>query len=213
VTALKRFPSAHLATSHRRRIDERGHPLSDQPTTMPISRDDLRIDGISLINALLMLGHDFVWEPSSSVFRTSTARVDDEALIGLLGKEGRGLADFTLWCKLALRGDCVFLANRLSSFRIRSEQQTLATDVSSKALVAILELSDRWFSTGFHEHVPPNLLRAQRIGALADTFAGRDEWHLHALPLCTALNANPEQLLVDWRARRHPFFMQSDSRK
>jgi hypothetical protein len=60
VTALKRFPSAHLATSHRRRIDERGHPLSDQPTTMPISRDDLRIDGISLINALLMLGHDFV---------------------------------------------------------------------------------------------------------------------------------------------------------
>lgn len=212
-TALKRSPSAHLATSHRRRIDERGFPLSDQPATTPICRDDLHIDGISLVNALLLLGLNFIGEPTTTLFRTCTARIDDEALIGFLGREGRGLADLTLWCKLALRGDCVFLAERLSSFRIHSEQQTLATDVASKALVAIPELRDRWLTTGLHEHVPPNLLRVLQTSERMTSIATRDDWYLHVLQLFTPPGAVPEQQLVDWRAKRHLFFMQSLNEK
>jgi Glycosyl transferase family 2 len=103
VTALRANPCAHLATSHRRRIDDRGFPLNDQPATQPITREDIRIDGLSLVNALLMLGLNFVGEPSTAMFRTRVARLGDETLIEFLDEFGRGVADIVLWSKLALR--------------------------------------------------------------------------------------------------------------
>jgi glycosyltransferase involved in cell wall biosynthesis len=205
VAALRRFPSAHLATSHRRRVDERGFPLSDQPATTPITRDDRYIDGLSLVNALLMLGLNFVGEPSTALFRTSVARVGDENLLHFLDSFGRGVADLVLWTKLAMRGDCVFIADRLSSFRIHAEQQTQASDVSKRALTAIPELRERWQSTKLHERYPPNVLRTWPYASNALDHAAT-YWQPLMLSLFTKPSETADQMIDDWLARRHPFF-------
>ncbi len=207
VNALRDHPSAHLATSHRRCIDARGRPLSDLPATSPVTRFDCYIDGLSLINALLMLGLNFVGEPTTTLFRSNRARMDDETLIEFLDVFGRGIADMVLWCKLALRGDCVFLADRLSSFRIHSEQQTQATNVSQRALTAIPELRERWLSTGMHESYPPNVLRTRPLAGIDD--ASRSAWGAMPFTLFVPVGQTTEQLISDWQKKRHPFFAQS----
>jgi glycosyltransferase involved in cell wall biosynthesis len=205
--ALERSPSAHLATSHRRRIDERGFPLSDQPATTPVFRSDVYIDGLSLINTLVMLGLNFVGEPSTALIRRRAAVLANEDLISFLELPGRGLADMTMWLRLALRGDCVFLADRLSSFRIHNEQQTVATTVSQFALTTIPAFRERWLRYAFYERIPANLLRTlpYHESSSAETYS-EASWQLSPVPLFTPPNANLQQLVADWRAKKHPFF-------
>jgi hypothetical protein len=205
VNALRRCPSASLATSHRRRIDERGFPLNDQPATSPITQHDCVIDGISLINALMMLGLNFVGEPSTTLFRTHVARVGDEPLIHFLGDMSRGVADLTLWSKLALRGDCAFLTERLSSFRIHTEQQTQATNVSQLALTAIPALRSRWLALRWYEQFPPNVLRTLTITGFGTAHDSRP-WEALPLRLYSPTNESAAQMIANWRSRRHPFF-------
>jgi hypothetical protein len=207
VNALHKRASAHLVTSHRRRIDERGFPLNDQPATRPITREDICIDGISLINALLMLGLNFVGEPSTALFRSSVARVGTEALFEFLEARGRGVADMVLWCKLALRGDCVFLAERLSSFRIHSQQRTQTPGVPELALTAIPELRARWLLTSLHESFPPNVLRTQPLNAHGQPPLAA--WQHLPLTLFVPDGQSSAQMISDWHHRRHPFFQQS----
>jgi glycosyltransferase involved in cell wall biosynthesis len=207
--ALQRSPAAHLATSHRRRIDARGFPLRDQPATMPVFRNSVYIDGLSLVNALLLLGLNFIGEPSTTLIRRAAAAREGESLISFLDRPGRGLADTTMWLRLALRGDCVFLADRLSSFRIHDEQQTAATTVSQFALTTIPELRKEWLRFAFYERIPGNLLRTidydepQPLDARPGS-----SWQLSPIPLFTAPHANVQQLLADWLAKRNPFFAQ-----
>ncbi len=208
VRALERCPSAHLATSHRRRIDERGSPMSDQLATVPITKTDIYVDGLSLINALLMLGLNFVGEPSTAMFRRSAVEGGDGERFQFLGEMGRGIVDMVMWTQLALRGDVVFLADRLSSFRIHGEQQTATTNVSTLALTAIPALRDRWLAFDFFTRIPPNVLR---VLPLADTADGRDtqaqrDWQLLPLSTFSPPNANAEALRAQWLAKEHPFF-------
>jgi hypothetical protein len=208
VRALERCPSAHLATSHRRRIDERGSPMSDQLATVPITKTDIYVDGLSLINALLMLGLNFVGEPSTAMFRRSAVEGGDGERFHFLGEMGRGIVDMVMWTQLALRGDVVFLADRLSSFRIHGEQQTATTNVSTLALTAIPALRDRWLAFDFFARIPPNVLR---VLPLADTTEGHDaqaarDWQLLPLSTFSPPNANAEVLRAQWLAKEHPFF-------
>ncbi len=208
VRALERCPSAHLVTSHRRRIDERGSPLSDQLATVPITKTDIYVDGLSLINALLMLGLNFVGEPSTAMFRRSAVEGGDGERFYFLGEMGRGIVDMVMWTQLAMRGDVVFLADRLSSFRIHGEQQTATTNVSTLALTAIPALRDRWLAFDFFTRIPPNVLR---VLPLADTTDGRDaqaarDWQLLPMSTFSPPNANAEVLRAQWLAKEHPFF-------
>ncbi|MEQ1597373.1 MAG: glycosyltransferase [Casimicrobium sp.] len=207
VRALERCPSAHLVTSHRRRIDERGSPLSDQLATVPITKTDIYVDGLSLINALLMLGLNFVGEPSTAMFRRSAVTGESAEMFHFLGVMGRGIVDMVMWTQLAMRGDVVFLADRLSSFRIHSEQQTATTNVSTLALTAIPALRDRWLAFDFFTRVPPNVLRVMPLDATdgLDAQVTRD-WQLLALATFSPPNANAEALRAQWLAKEHPFF-------
>ena len=208
VRALERCPSAHLVTSHRRRIDERGSPLSDQLATVPITKTDIYVDGLSLINALLMLGLNFVGEPSTAMFRRSAVASESAEMFHFLGVMGRGIVDMVMWTQLAMRGDVVFLADRLSSFRIHGEQQTATTNVSTLALTAIPALRDRWLAFDFFTRVPPNVLRVMPLDALTDSDAARAASNWQLLPLATFSppNANAEALRAQWLAKEHPFF-------
>jgi Glycosyl transferase family 2 len=210
VSALNALPTAHLVSAHRRRIDERGFPMRDQPATTPIVRSSTYIDGTSLINALLMLGLNFVGEPSSAMFRRATGRVGDEPLIHFLDSMARGVADLVLWCKLSLRGDCIFLSERLTEFRIHAEQQTQATDVSTLALTAIPELRALWEKLEFVESFPPNVLRTLDLSAMIELLTQAEPptqpWSATLLALFAPPGRLESQLIGDWRAKRHPYF-------
>lgn len=200
-SALDTHPQASFATSHRRRIDAHDCPLHDQPATQPITQQDIVIDGLSLVNALLMLGLNFVGEPSTVLFRHAHGGVGDEKLIRFAQRMGQGIADLTMWCKLSLRGDCAFIADRLSCFRIHPEQQTQATNVSHKAQIGIPELRERWIKWRLHESIPPNLLRT--IPLLT---ASPGNWQHLPFALFVPPGATPEAMLREWRAKRNPFF-------
>lgn len=211
VAALNAYPTAQLVSAHRRRIDERGHPIRDQPATTPIVGRDTYIEGTSLINALLLLGLNFVGEPSSAMFRVASGRVGIEPLIHFLDSMARGVADMVLWCKLALRGDCIFLAERLTEFRIHAEQRTQATGVSTLALTAIPELREHWSRLGFIEHFPPNVLRTIDLATLdfklpTNARSVTESWGARALPLFAPTDQSESELIANWKAKRHPYF-------
>lgn len=197
---LDATPAAHLATSHRRRVDERGSPLRDSPATVPVVAVDSLVDGDSLINGLLLLGLNFVGEPSTAMLRRS-AIAAGEPLFDFLGDPGRGVSDVVLWCKLAQRGPVAFLVSRLSSFRIHGEQRQSLDGVQSLGVNSIRSMREKWMQLDGHLDIPPNVLRT--VPLPAGTAA---QWRHTAIPAFTEPGSDIEQLVADWRARRHPFF-------
>ena len=67
--AFRRAPDITLATSRRRRIDENGNVLEDQPATMPLVAANTTIAGYTLANVMLMAGLNTVGEPTTVLFR------------------------------------------------------------------------------------------------------------------------------------------------
>ncbi len=203
VAALEAEPSAVLATSARSLVDAHGGPKHDMPATVPLFREDRFVDGQSLANALLMLGLNFVGEPSTALFRKDAAQLDDdEKLFEFRGATGRGVVDFTLWTRLLCRGDAVYLRERLSSFRVHAEQRQALAEVREFAIDAIPALREKWIELGLHLAVPPNVLRARPIGARAPCT-------YDLVPGFTSQTDVAEQLVAQWRQRQHPFFAQN----
>jgi hypothetical protein len=203
-----------LVTSHRRRIDERGHPLNDQPATLPVVNADCVVAGHTLGSALLLLGLNFVGEPSTVLFRRSAAVALGEPTFDFLGEPGRGVTDIVLWAKLLAAGNAVFLKERLSCFRIHAEQGQANPLVTAKALTAIPALRQKWTSLGLHERVPPNYLLTQPLRPqrqsestpAKELLAAAPPWQLTPVPLFTPEGAHADTALTQWRAKQHPFF-------
>ncbi|MET0919240.1 MAG: glycosyltransferase family A protein, partial [Burkholderiales bacterium] len=69
VDAFVRVPGLTLATSNRRRIDADSRLLPDIPATRPAVDRDLVVGGVSLANAAIMYGLNFIGEPSTALIR------------------------------------------------------------------------------------------------------------------------------------------------
>ncbi len=192
-------PTATLVTSARALIDDRGGPKQDMPATKPLVPEDAFIDGPSLANALLLLGLNFVGEPSTVMFRRKFARLGDEPLFDFSGEFGRGITDFVLWSKLLCRGDAVYLRERLSSFRVHAEQRQALPEVRLRAIESIPALRSRWFDLGGHLSLPPSLLRTRRSQSNA--------FSLQPIESFGATEANKLTLFSQWAERTHPFFL------
>ncbi len=208
--ALDDNPGADLATSHRRRIDERGSPLRDWPATTPVLEQDSLVNGDDVINALLLLGLNFVGEPSTAMFRRS-AIADGTPLFDFLGDPGRGVSDLVLWCRLAQRGPVAFLAARLSSFRIHGEQRQTLSEVRTLGANSILSMREKWLLLGKHLDVPPNVLRVSPLPTAGTTASTANGWVYAPIPAFVPSGSDLQRLVVDWQARRHPFFTAGDN--
>src|SRR4030095_4308770 len=133
--AFLRVPDLTVATSHRWRIDRNSVVLDDMPATLPVVDGDRVIDGISLANALIMYGLNFIGEPSNGLFRKrdlAPRRAPDELPFQFNGEEVRGAIDFALWSRLLVQGNAAFFHARLSSFRVHDEQAQADTDVVAR---------------------------------------------------------------------------------
>jgi hypothetical protein len=198
VQAFAAEPTAILVTSARTLIDDLGGPKQDIPATIPLIPSDAFVDGRSLANALLMLGLNFVGEPSTVLFRRNLAKLGDEPLFDFANEFGRGVTDFVLWSKLLCRGDAVYLRERLSSFRVHAEQRQALPEVQHYAVNSIPELRNRWLELGGHLSSPPSLLRIRSIQS--------DVFRMHPIELFGASESNKKALTDQWRNRTHPFF-------
>ena len=205
--AFLQEPDVTLATSHRHRIDAQSRPMDDMPATRPIVDRDVLINGVSLANAAIMYGLNFIGEPSTALFRkrdfTELGEVGEKDLFQFDGEEVRGAIDFAMWARLLARGNAVFFHERLSSFRIHGEQAQAQSDVVARSIDGIRGLQRKWVELGLFRACPPHLLLCQ---SFPRTPAEGDDWSPQPVRSLAASQVPPEDALRAWReTTHHPF--------
>ena len=148
VDAFVRVPGLTLATSTRRRIDGNSRPLPDMPATRPAVDRDLVVGGVSLANATIMHGLNFIGEPSTALIRKRDFAlrpdIDDDHRFSFNGEEVRGAVDFAMWSRVLVQGNAAFFARRLSRFRSHGEQAQANAEVVQRSIVGIRALQRHW---------------------------------------------------------------------
>jgi glycosyltransferase involved in cell wall biosynthesis len=113
VRAFQEVPDLVLATSHRLRIDNDSRVMEDMPATLPAVARDVVVEGVSLANAVIMYGLNFIGEPSTALFRRSDFErrecLDGDRPFHFNGEEVRGAIDLAMWSRLLVQGNAVFL--------------------------------------------------------------------------------------------------------
>jgi len=132
VQAYEANPGVTLVTSHRRRIDARGHALPDDGATAPPVQADSRIAGASLIQALLESQRNFVGEPTTALFRKRDLEDARPDILSFGGEPVTWNVDVAMWLHLLTRGDAVYLTDSLSQFRQHGAQQQSSTDARAR---------------------------------------------------------------------------------
>jgi glycosyltransferase involved in cell wall biosynthesis len=156
--AFRRAPDITLATSRRRRIDERGAPLDDQPATAPIVAGDAVIAGRSLGNAMILAGLNTIGEPSTTLFRTADLLEQVPGYFRFGDEPGHGIIDMVSWAALLLRGDAVYLEERLSSFRIHDGQRQHDPAKAQRNIASIRSLQAAWLTLELDSGLNPDEL-------------------------------------------------------
>jgi hypothetical protein len=208
VDAFVRVPGLTLATSTRRRIDADSRPLPDMPATRPAVDRDLVVGGVSLANAAIMYGLNFIGEPSTVLVRKRDfARrpdIDGERPFNFNGEEVRGAVDFAMWSRVLVQGNAAFFARRLSRFRSHSEQAQARADVVERSIAGIRALQRHWLELGLFRRWPPHLLQAREFGAAASSSGA--PWRLTPVLSVPLPAVAPVDALTAWRAtKRHAF--------
>jgi glycosyltransferase involved in cell wall biosynthesis len=200
-------PDLTLATSHRLRIDADSRVIDDLPATRPVVGCDVIVEGVSLANAAIMYGINFIGEPSTALFRRSDfarrPHVDRGVPYHFDGEEVRGAIDFAMWSRLLVQGNAAFLHARLSRFRSHGEQGQARADVVSRSIAGIRGLQRKWIELGLFRRMPPHLLLAQPYPRAPER---ADDWWLEPVRSLPPSGVPPDEALRAWRAtKRHAF--------
>jgi glycosyltransferase involved in cell wall biosynthesis len=156
-----------LVTGTRRKIDERGNELEDDPSTMPLVKGDALIDGRDLGNLMLRHMLNVVGEPTTAMFRKADMLVHGDGLF-TLGNTSIGFnVDVAMWLKLLSRGDAVYIEEPLSFFRIHGSQQQQKPYVITGCLVAWADIVREGRRLGF---VQDDASYAQAISSVAAVY-------------------------------------------
>ncbi|MEO8137021.1 MAG: hypothetical protein ABI831_23960, partial [Betaproteobacteria bacterium] len=193
--------------SHRYRIDASSRVIADMPATMPAVARDVIVDGVSLANAVIMYGLNFIGEPSTALFRKRDfdlrPHMDEIRPFNFNGEEVRGAIDFAMWSRLLVQGNAAFLHERLSRFRIHEEQAQARSDVIARSIEGMRGLQRQWIELGLFRRTPPHLLRVKPLVPGAPI---PDDWSLEPVLLLPPVAVRPEEAVRAWRAtQRHPF--------
>ena len=205
--AFRLVPDLVLATSHRLRIDAGSRVVEDMPATRPAVARDVIVEGVSLANAVIMYGLNFIGEPSTALFRKRDFDrrefLDGDRPFHFNGEEVRGAADLAMWSRLLVQGNAVFLRDRLSRFRIHGEQAQARPDVVDRSIAGIRALQRQWVELGLFQCLPPHLLRVQTF---PPGDGDGDEWSLEPVLSLPPSTVPPEEAVRAWRStRRHAF--------
>jgi hypothetical protein len=205
--AFLEVPDLTLATSHRLRIDAASRVVEDLPATRPAVPCDVIVDGVSLANAVIMHGLNFIGEPSTALFRrrdfARRPHVDRGGPYHFDGEEVRGAIDLAMWSRLLVQGNAAFFHARLSRFRSHGEQKQAQPDVVARSIAGIRGLQRKWIELGLFRRLPPHLLLVQPFPRAQ---AQADEWWLEPVRSLPPAAMSPDAALHAWRStQRHAF--------
>jgi glycosyltransferase involved in cell wall biosynthesis len=209
VRAFEDVPDLTLATSHRLPIDSASRPLTDIPATRPVVPQDAIVSGVSLANAMVMHGLNFIGEPSTMMFRRSDfdgdAGFTGAGRFHFAGARVVGAIDMAMACRVLVHGNAAFFAARLSRFRLHGEQLQAQRDVVAKSIDGIRELQRRWIELGLFRRTPPGLLEVRPYQAGRDD-GGEQDWRPWYWRRDGRTGRSPDEEIRAWRSVvRHPF--------
>ncbi len=160
---FRHTPDMTLATSYRRRIDQHGRRLPDQPATVPIVNADAVIAGFTLANAMVMAGLNWVGEPSTVLFRKAELMDCAPQYFQFNGVLGLGIIDLVTWSALLLKGNGAYLTQALSSFRIHEAQRQHAPEAQQRNVESLRSLQAAWLELKLADRLSPHLLFAKSL--------------------------------------------------
>jgi O-antigen biosynthesis protein len=133
---LDAHPEVTLVTSYRRLIDEHGAALPDQPHNRSLVRVDSLLDGRGLIDLLLRFEVNVIGEPTTVMFRRADLADNRPHIMSFAGLAAPKVGDIYMWTSLLAKGQAIYLAQPLSSFRQHPAQVQRQPAFVDQAIVA-----------------------------------------------------------------------------
>ncbi len=152
VRCMEEHPDVTLVTSYRQLIDADGRLLLPTMETAHLLFEDARVSGQALGDFLLSTRINRIGEPTTVLFRKRDLQHVQPHLFSLGGQPIHWISDVVMWLNLLSRGDAIYLADSLSSFRRHAEQESAHPQARERALRAWEEI----------------FLHGQRLGFLVD---------------------------------------------
>ncbi len=136
VEYINRYPSVTLVTSYRQVIDSEGRKLPDINATKRIIQKDALINGSAVVKALVTNRINFIGEPSTVMFRKEDLTDEYPDILSFAGRKPVMNGDVAIWMKLLSKGDCIYIAESLSNFRLHKEQTQQQPGMREKGSLA-----------------------------------------------------------------------------
>jgi glycosyltransferase involved in cell wall biosynthesis len=140
---------AALCTSRRTPIDADGNVLGDIAATRPLATEDSLFEGRGFGDRILAQSLNRIGEPTTVMFRKADVEVVNDNLFRLGETDYHCLADLSLWLRLLLRGDCIYLADPLSQFRLHADQEQRDPRVAYRCLTEHVRLIEDAIALGY----------------------------------------------------------------
>jgi hypothetical protein len=208
VRAFQEVPDLVLATSHRLRIDTGSRVIDDMPATRPAVARDVIVEGVSLANAVIMYGLNFIGEPSTAMFRTSDFDrrefLDGDRPFHFNGEEVRARRRSRHVVAPSGPGQCGVSARQTEPVQDPWRTGAGPPDVVDRSIAGIRALQRQWVELGLFQSLPPHLLRVQPFPRRAD--ADGDPWVLEPVLSLPPSSVPAEEAVRIWRnTKRHAF--------
>ena len=120
VEAMLANPSCSLCTSYRILIDEEGKRMPDIKITKPLSQTDSLFDGDRMGRLILADCTNYIGEPTTVLYRKAAFPQGKQQYHTEAGVYGLG--DILNWAQLLAKGNCYYIVEPLSAFRIHKKQ-------------------------------------------------------------------------------------------
>lgn len=145
VAVLQARPDVTLVTSNRRVINEM--PGVEAPRSTIVNQD-LIAEGRSAAGCMLAaLPYNIIGEPTTTMFRRRDADAQPN-LMSFAGQPYFFCVDIVMWTNLLSKGNLVYLADHLSSYRMHPAQVGRSPEALEQGLAALAQLRASWIAQG-----------------------------------------------------------------
>lgn len=131
--------TVRIATSFRKLIDANGNGIHPIPGTERLFETDTLITGHSFAKYILEKGSNLIGEPTTAIILKEDI---PEGFGWFCGRQYTYLSDVATWLSILSKGDCVYLSEAMSYFRIHEGQHQKNKDFVQ------LRASCEWFQLG-----------------------------------------------------------------
>lgn len=122
VEGMQACPDATLVIARRYTINSAGERYAEQK--LAVANASCEMSGLSLAAFTLATGGNFIGPPPAVMFRRGDALTMAPTVMSFSGFEIKGAGDVALYLHLLGRGECVYLHDLLSEFRMHDNHTT-----------------------------------------------------------------------------------------